>query len=456
MNDAAPLERQLDALLTKGEDAYRAGQLDLAARVFERVLEAHPTHARALADLAATRYDAGDHAAAETLLLKAALHADDPSDAIIDLAAIAEADGRLAEAATLYAHPALGPRRDFDALANTLPTLRARGATLTAHHIAHHIRVGRPPRVDIRGYYEVDILRLEPHQIYPAGAALDPTFFYTAPTPFITRETPIASIGSCFAREVKDYLVTHGYHYIQTADGPHARHGSAAWDRVYNTFCLRQEFERALADFTPRTPHWPASNGRSLDPYRKGVVWRDDTHRIQDLDHHRRTAREALTRCDALVVTVGLNELWYDKTSGDVFYQVPPPDVFDTERHGFRTATVDENLANLERMHALLTQANPGCQMLVTVSPVPLRATFRRDHNVVVNNAESKATLLVAAKAFVARHDDVHYFPSYELVQHAIRDPFEPDNRHVKRSTVDAIMRVFEATFVTETEMAPT
>lgn len=105
-------------------------------------------------------------------------------------------------------------------------------------------------------------------------------------------------------------------------------------------------------------------------------------------------------------------------------------------------------------MHALLTAHNPGCQLIITVSPVPLLAAFRTEHNVVVNNAESKATLLVAAKAFVARHDDVHYFPSYELVQHAIRDPFEPDNRHVKRSTVDTIMRVFESTFVAEEPMA--
>lgn len=443
------IEARLDTLVRKGEQALDGGDEALAEQAFAQVVAVEPTHARALGDLGVLRYHQGRVDEARQLLLQAALFAADPADALINLAAIAEAEGDLALAASYLAHPALGGRRDAATLTGAADALDAAGRQVVAARIRQAVRMAHPPRIDPRIYDEVGILRLEARQIYPPGPELGPDFFLGERHRLIEKRTPIASIGSCFAREVKDYLVRNGYNYVQTADGPHARHGSAAWDRVYNTFSLRQEFERALDTFAPRTPAWVLPDGRRLDPYRKGVVWRNPAHQAADLEAHRRTAREALTRCAALVVTVGLNELWFDRQSGDVFFQVPPRALFDEARHGFRTATVDENLANLERMHALLQAANPGCLVLVTVSPVPLRATFRKQHNVVVSDTESKATLLVATKAFVARHPDtVHYFPSYELVKAAIEAPFEADNRHVKRSTVAQIMRVFEHAFV--------
>lgn len=451
MSDVEQIERRLEALVLKGEDALHSGDEALAEQVFLKVLEVDPVHARALGDLGVLRYQRGDVQAARRLLHQAAVFAADPSDALINLGAIAEAEGDLGLAVSYFAHPALGGRRDADGLIRAADALDGAGQRLVAARTRRAMHMAHPRRPDPGRYDEVGILRLEAHQIYPPGPELNPDFFLGPRRRLIDKQTPIASIGSCFAREVKDHLVRNGYNYLQTADGPHARHGSAAWDRVYNTFSLRQEFERALGEFSPRTEAWVMPDGRRLDPYRKGVTWTDPDAQSADLAHHRRTARRALTECDALVVTVGLNEIWYDKSSGDVFFQVPPRALFDPERHGFRTGTVDENLGNLERMHALLQAANPGCQLLITVSPVPLRATFRKAHNVVVSNVESKATLLVATKMFVADHPEtVHYFPSYELVQTAVAEPFEPDNRHVKRSTVAQIMRVFEHAFLAD------
>lgn len=447
------LERKLDALVLGGETAMDAGDIATARQAFEAVLEVHPTHPRALADLGVVD-QLGEVERAENLLLKAAMFADDPADSLLNLSAIAEARGDLATAATYLCHPALAERRDVGALRQAVSALKARGRHLAVRDVARTINLHRTPSVNLGGYYEVRILDLEQHQIYPPGTQLSTRFFFNARHHLIDKQTPIASIGSCFAREVKDYLVRNGYRYVQTAQGPHARHGSAAWDRVFNTFCLRQEFERALDVFEPRVPAWVMPDGRRVDPFRKGVVWRDLEHQLADLDHHQRTAREALLACEAVVVTVGLNEIWHDRKSPDVFFQVPPAEVFDEDEHAFRIATVDENIANLERMWALLQQHNPDCKMLITVSPVPLRATFRKDDNVVVSNVESKSTLLVAVKRFVAAHDGVYYFPSYELVTAVLDTPFEPDNRHVKRSTVGRIMQVFEHAFLRD-EPAP-
>lgn len=291
------------------------------------------------------------------------------------------------------------------------------------------------------------ILGLGAKQMYPKGGALQASFLKAESLELLDKTTPIASIGSCFAREIKDYLTEAGFNYVQTATGPNARHGSAAWDRVYNTFCLRQEFERALTSFDPAEPLWELADGRVLDPYRKDVQWASKADALAGLEEHRRTAREALMQARVLFVTVGLTEAWYSKLDGAVFFQVPPADVYDEARHGFRATTFAENRENLEVMRDVLYTANPDITMVVTVSPVPLRATFRGE-NVVSANVQSKATLVAATREFCDSHDDVHYFPSYELVSTVIADPFEDDNRHVKRSTVQQIMSVFEANFL--------
>jgi hypothetical protein len=286
---------------------------------------------------------------------------------------------------------------------------------------------------------------LKPHQLYPAGRKLAPDFLVVTRRPLLNRTTPITSIGSCFSREIRNELVRKGFNYLQTEPGA-AGKNPEGWNRVYNTFCLRQEFERALSDFAPRERFWEF-DGQILDPYRKRVAWTSREQAEAELAQHRESARQAFTQAEIVIITVGLREIWFSKLDGAVFSQLPPSKVLDPARHAFRCSTVEENLANLEAIHALLKQANPRCRIIVTVSPVPLRATFL-DQNVLISNSISKATLVVATHEFVARHDDVHYFPGYELVTVGIKKPLERDNRHVRRRAVARIMRVFEQMFV--------
>ncbi len=295
---------------------------------------------------------------------------------------------------------------------------------------------------------EITILNLDKRDLYPKGGALCHKFFLNEQHALMTRDTPVASIGSCFAREIKDYLVNRGFNYLQTAQGPNARHGSAAWDRVYNTFCLRQEFERALGSFNPHERFWE-HEGQILDPYRKQVVSDSIEEAERELETHRQSAHEAFTKAEILVITVGLTEIWHSTADGAVFYQVPPAGVFNPDIHAFRNSTVSENLENLEAIHALMQAANPDCKILITVSPVPLRATFQRQ-NVVISNTVSKATLVAATSEFVANHDNTFYFPSYELVTTCINSAFKGDNRHVSRKAVRKIMSVFEWMFLEE------
>lgn len=312
---------------------------------------------------------------------------------------------------------------------------------------------------DRRGLSEVKLLKLEPWRLYPKGDALSVDFLkqHRPDKPRLTQDTPIASIGSCFAREIKTWLKANNYNFIETADGPCTEAGSARYDRVYNTFTLRQEFERAFGEFNPAETIWEfQENGQSrlLDPYRKGVAWESRAEMERELAEHRKNVQQAFSEAQVLIMTIGQAEIWYHKADGYVYPLVPPVQVFDEARHGFRMTTYEENLANLDRVFELFSKHNPTGHIVMTLSPVPLRATFRHMNSVIANTA-SKSMLRAVIDTFVSAHPDrVTYFPAYEVVSVLSSAAYEQDNRHVRADAVDQIMQLFEAWFV-EPKSAP-
>ena len=92
---------------------------------------------------------------------------------------------------------------------------------------------------------------------------------------------------------------------------------------------------------------------------------------------------------------------------------------------------------------------NPACRVILTVSPVPLIATYEKRH-VLVSTAASKAALRTAADDGRADAPHVSYFPSYEIITspHSGGRYFEDDLREVKAVGVNHVMRVFKSHFV--------
>ena len=119
-----------------------------------------------------------------------------------------------------------------------------------------------------------------------------------------------------------------------------------------------------------------------------------------------------------LILTLGLTEIWQDRQDGSVICLPSGPypnEGGDMSRYRFRVSRYQENLDNLEKIHALMARHNPGCRLIVTVSPVNLWATFRTDADVISASCNSKATLRAAADEFVTRHDNVFYYPAFEM-----------------------------------------
>jgi len=299
---------------------------------------------------------------------------------------------------------------------------------------------------------EVKLLSLEPWRLFPKG---DLDRFVPKPPanlPKLTKQSRIASIGSCFAREIKNWLEVNGYNYLSFAEGPCSRHGSARYERVYNTYTLKQEFMRALGQFSPSEKYWEFKDRDEkihlLDPHRKNVAWESEYERKKESAEHADNCRKAFSEPELLVVTVGQAEIWYNKKDGYVYPLVPPPEVYNEQMHGFRLTTYEENIQNLQYVVDAFTKLNPNGHILITLSPVPLRATFR-DLDSVIANSSSKAILRAAVDNIVTNNiNNVIYFPAYEVVTQLEISPFKEDNRHVRPEVVERIMKMFEYWFI--------
>ena len=104
----------------------------------------------------------------------------------------------------------------------------------------------------------------------------------------------------------------------------------------------------------------------------------------------------------------------------------------------------------------LLARINPQARIILTVSPVPLIATYT-DTDVLSATTYSKAVLRAVADDLARDFSNVFYFPSYEIITGAFNKGgyFEPDLRSVRREGVDHVMRVFRQLFVVGEGAAP-
>lgn len=269
----------------------------------------------------------------------------------------------------------------------------------------------------------------------------------------------IGTMGSCFAQHLARHLARSGIDYFVPESGPaeadeaeraRRQYGvfSARYGNVYTVAQAVQLFQRAYGDYTPAEGPW--SRGDVLvDPFRPTVEpdgFADEAALLADRETHLTAVRRVFEESDVLVFTLGLTEAWRSKADGAVFATAPGVNggTWDPERYEFVNFDVDEVRADLRRYCELVRSVNPDVKILLTVSPVPLIATYE-DRHVLVSTTWSKSVLRIAAEDAFQRYDFVDYFPSYELISSASspRNYFAPDLREVEEVGVSHVMRTF-------------
>lgn len=251
--------------------------------------------------------------------------------------------------------------------------------------------------------------------------------------PLLKPGTKIATIGSCFASELASAMTRLGL------DGE--MHPSGLF---YNTRSIRQEIDRIFGGWPEykTEPLWKVESGW-VHPFKDGKVFASEEEARAHSEKIDRAAEQLFKNAEVIVMTLGLIESWRNPKTGNMFFHIPHPDVFEELKPEFKRLTTTEMRQDLETVLAILRK-NTNAEIIFTVSPVPLHATMT-PLDVRVANTESKARIRAVASEFAEAHPDVHYFHSYEIVTTAERlsDFMMEDGRHVHRHAVDYILQQF-------------
>jgi hypothetical protein len=294
----------------------------------------------------------------------------------------------------------------------------------------------------------------------PAVAEVDPVGVFDLR---IDPATKVATAGSCFAQHIARYLKKSGYNYYVAEpghpivpDSVRAKNNyglfSARYGNIYTARQLWQLFQRAYGRFSPAEDFWQEAEDVFLDPFRPttqpgGFISRDEL--LADRRQHLMAVRTMFETLDVFVFTLGLTECWRSRVDGTVLPLCPGVEggTFDPQRYEFYNQTVEDIVEDLTQFQNALAQVNPHASIVFTVSPVPLVATAEPGAHVLTATTYSKSVLRVAAEAMVRNFDNVHYFPSYEIITGAFNRGayYAADLRNVVEDGVSHVMRLFMA-----------
>lgn len=291
----------------------------------------------------------------------------------------------------------------------------------------------------------------------PSSAEVDPV---VASKFRLTPKDRVATAGSCFAQHISNTLASSGCNYFVAEQAPGGMTHTEASARNYGTFSARfgniyttrqllQLLDRAYGRFHPALDHLVGDKGQFLDPWRPLIEpdgFSSLTALHADREAHLAAVRRMFEEMDIFVFTLGLTEGWRATIDGAVFPVAPGAITRSAEPDDFCffNMSVQEVIDDLEHLHNILNIINPRLRTILTVSPVPLIATYEKRH-VLTSTTYSKSVLRVAADHMDRAYDNVMYFPSYEIITGNFNRGayFDADLRSVKRDGVDHVMRLF-------------
>jgi len=299
----------------------------------------------------------------------------------------------------------------------------------------------------------------------------------------VDKSTKIVSMGSCFAREIKDWLLNNDFNYLleeqekdiwlnkemYPGDGGKkpSDHASVAWERVYNTMTFNQimkysflkedELEKEINSRLYETTGYVYGETKKIiaDLKRTRMTYKDIETATIDLKDHIKKSRDVLMDAEVVIFTLGFTEIWNSVNRNMTLPIYPlgknkgyhPPDDFT-----FKASSFEENYQNVKNGIKILKENNPNVKILLTVSPVHLNLTYRADADVVSASCASKSILRAVADQIYKEEEQVYYFPSYEVVNMLCSlentPAYQSDGHHVQRNIVDIIMNMFQEVYV--------
>ena len=244
---------------------------------------------------------------------------------------------------------------------------------------------------------------------------------------FVNKTTRFFTMGSCFARNLASSLNSSGYvsHHMEISEYINTTFAN----KVFVDWLSGAEIDGAIRDRIVELlpPGWSKEN-----------------------------TLEVIRNSDVFILTLGVAAAFFDKTTGG--FVLPRPSALNSralaEKYRFRTASVQENVDNVLYLIKFIRSISPDIKVVVTVSPVPLLASFEYE-SAVQADCLSKSTMRLVAHEVVNNSNlsNVVYWPSFEVFRWAgsnASNYFAADDGaawHVSEEKVAGTVRAFVEMF---------
>lgn len=259
--------------------------------------------------------------------------------------------------------------------------------------------------------------------------------------PWLTPESTIFAIGSCFAVNFVRWLVEQG-----------VRTPIPSWGFHYNPMTVYEEIRQA-AGGSPDALTWELCSeaGTRYVDARRHPVSADSLDALQQRQAQIvAQSRACFAAADGIIITLGLSEVWEQRVHGHfrVINRIPDPAIVSKAEFRSRFLSLDEIVEQLRQLVDLIRRVKGAAIPIVfTVSPIPLKASAA-DMDIQSANLRSKALLIAAVHAFL-EEDTVpsraSYFPAYELVAGGPRPEamWQRDQRHLQAFVINRVCLEF-------------
>ena len=247
----------------------------------------------------------------------------------------------------------------------------------------------------------------------------------------ISHKHSIMLIGSCFAENIGEKLTEYKF---STEVNP--------FGILFNPVSIAQSLN-ILTDtflFTEKDLHF--YNDEWISFYHHGKFSHSDKEKCLEMMNNKLIqSRNFLKNADFLVLTLGSTVAYrYKGTVVANCHKVPQKE-FEKQILTHQDIVSDLTIS-IEKIRAI----NKDIQFIFTVSPV------RYIKNSLIENALSKAQLLVAVHELIHRVRGSYYFPAFEMMMDDLRDYrfYSEDMIHPSALAIDYIWDNFSSTFFDE------
>ncbi len=247
----------------------------------------------------------------------------------------------------------------------------------------------------------------------------------------VSHSAKIFALGSCFAENISERLKRAKFSVTTNPFGV-----------LFNPFSISNAIERLDNSRTFAVCDIEAGrdNFFSFDAH-SSLDGKSQTEAFANLNKAVAQGGKALGESDWVILTFGT--AWVYEKEGKVVANCHKQPASEFQRRRLSVAEI------VERYDALFESVLRNKKVILTVSPV------RHIGDGLQENSVSKATLRLAVEELVAKYENAHYFPSYEILIDDLRDYryYADDLAHPSKMAVDYVWERFcEAMLLPKTQ----